>query len=139
MNNQKYKQLRIGAAIFVAAIVSIAVTRQSYLLATVGVITGMTFMALVRSKAKIRTDEREINIQEKAARITYSVFTPIIGITAFLLFFPSKSGIDVFSKGEWLMTESIGMLLAYLTLLLMAIYAVTYHYFNKKFGGEGEE
>lgn len=139
MNNKKYKQLRIGAAFFVGAIVSVAVTKENFLLATVGVLTGMIFMSLVRSKAKVRTDERELSIQEKAARITYSIFTPILGLTAFLLFFPSKSGVGVFSKGEWLFTESIGMLLSYLTLFLMAIYAIAYYYFSKKFGGGGEE
>ncbi len=139
MNNQKYKQLRVGSAFFVGAIVGLAFSKENFLLAAVGVLTGMIFMSLVKSKAKVRTDERELSIQEKASRITYSIFAPILGITAFILFFPSKSGVEVFSKGEWLFTESIGMLLAYLTLFLMTIYAIAYYYFNKKFGGGSEE
>jgi uncharacterized membrane protein len=139
MDRKKYKQLRIIVSFFVAAIVALAVIRDSYLLAAAGVLTGMVFMVLVRVKAKIRTDEREATVQEKAARMTYAIFAPTIGIAAFLLLLPSKGGISVFSKGEWLFTESLGMIFAYLTLFLIAIYAISYHFFNKKFGGGGNE
>lgn len=139
MNRKIYKQIRVAVAFFVGMIVSLAVTRDSYLLAVAGVLTGMAFMILARTKAKIRTDEREATIQEKAARMTYAIFTPTIGIGAFLLLLPSKGGISVFSKGEWLFIESLGMMFAYLTLLIIAIYAVSYHFFNKKYGGGGNE
>ncbi|RJR25765.1 DUF2178 domain-containing protein [Candidatus Microgenomates bacterium] len=139
MNRKKYKQLRAIVALFVSALVGLAVVRDSYLLASVGVLTGMVFMALVRSKAKIRTDERELTIQEKAARMTYAIFAPTIGIAAFLMLLPSKGGISVFSKGEWLYIESLGMVFSYLTLFLIAIYAISYHFFNRKYGGGDNE
>lgn len=139
MNRKKYKQLRVIVAFFVGAIVSLAVSRNSYLLAIIGVVTGMIFMAFARSKAKIKTDERESIIQDKAARMTYSIFAPTIGIAAFLLMLPTKGGIEVFSKGEWLFAESLGMVFAYLTLFMIAIYAISYHFFNRKYGGGGNE
>lgn len=139
MNRKTYRQLRILVAFFVGMIVSIAVSRDSYLLATVGVLTGMVFMFLVRSKAKISTDERELTVQEKAARMTYAIFAPTIGIGTFLLLLPSKGGFSVFSNGEWLFIESLGMVFAYLTLFLITIYAISYHFFNKKYGGNGDE
>jgi len=139
MDRKRYRQLRVLVAFFVGVIVSLAITRDSYLLASAGVLTGIVFMALVRSKAKIRTDERELTIQEKAARMTYAIFVPTIGIAAFLLLLPSKGGISVFSKGEWLYVESLGMVFAYLTLFLIAVYAISYHFFNQKYGGGGNE
>lgn len=139
MDRKVYKQLRAIVALFVSAIVGVAVVRDSYLLAIMGVLTGMIFMTLVRSKAKLRTDEREATIQEKAARMTYTVFAPTLGLAAFFLMFPSKSGIAIFSKGEWAFTESLGVIFAYLTLFLIALYSISYHYFNKKFGGGGNE
>lgn len=139
MDRKKYKQLRVVVALFVSAIVALAVIGNSYLLSIAGVLTGIVFMALVRAKAKIRTDEREATIQEKAARMTYAIFAPVIGIAAFLLLLPSKSGISVFSKGEWLYVESLGMVFAYLTLFLIAIYAISYHFLNRKYGGGGDE
>jgi uncharacterized membrane protein len=42
-------------------------------------------MFLVRSKVKIITDERELSIQEKAARVTYAIFAPTLGLLSFLL------------------------------------------------------
>ena len=139
MDRKKYKQLRAVVALFVGAIVALAVIRDSYLLAAAGVLTGMVFMVLVRVKAKIQTDEREATVQEKAAKMTYVIFAPTIGIAAFLLLLPSKGGISIFSKGEWLFVESLGMVFAYLALFLIAIYAISYHFFNRKFGGGGNE
>lgn len=139
MNRKKYNQFRVLVALFVGMIVSIAVTKDSYLLATAGVFTGMVFMFMVRAKAKITTDERDLAIQEKAAKTTYAIFAPTIGITAFLLLVPSKGGLSVFSHGEWQFLESLGMIFAYLSLFLIALYSISYHIFNRKFGGGGNE
>jgi uncharacterized membrane protein len=139
MERKRYKQLRAAVGVFVGAIVAVAVTRDSYLLAAAGVITGMVFMALVRSSVKIRVDEREALIKEKAAQLTYAIFAPTIGIGAFLLLMPSHSGLDVFSRGEFVYLESLGMILAYLALFLIALYAISYHFLSRKYGGGGDE
>jgi len=139
MDRKRYKQLRAIVAFFVVGIVGLAVTRNSYLLATAGVLTGMVFIVLVRSTAKIRTDERELAIQEKSARMTYAIFAPTLAVAAFFLLFPSKSGLSIFSKGEWLYIESLGMVFAYLTLFLITLYAIAYHFFNRRFGGGSNE
>jgi len=139
MDRKKYKQLRAVVALFVAAIVSVSSIKGSYLLAVIGVLIGMLFMAIVRSKAKIKVDEREKTIREKAAQITYAIFAPTIGIGAFILLIPSQSKLSVFSKGEFAYLDSLGMVFAYLTLFLIAIYAITYHFLNRKYGGESEE
>ncbi len=139
MDRKKYNQIRVIVTLFVSAIVALAVTHHSYLLSIAGVLTGMVFMALARSKAKIKVDEREAAIQEKAARLTYAIFAPTIGIGAFLLLVPSYSGLDVFAKGEFAYLESLGMVFAYLTLFLIAIYAISYHFLNRKYGGIGDE
>jgi len=139
MDRKKYNQLRIVVALFVFAIVALAVTNNSYLLSAVGVITGMVFMILVRSKAKIKVDEREATVQEKATRMTYAIFAPTIGIGAFLLLIPSYSGISVFAKGEFVYLESLGMIFAYLTLFLISIYAISYYFLNRKYGGSNDE
>lgn len=139
MNRKKYKQLRVIVISFVAVMVVLSILRDIYLLSAASILAGIVFMILVKAKAKIRTDERESTVQEKAARMTYLIFTPTIGIAAFLLLLPSKGGIEAFSKGEWLFTESLGMVFAYLTLFLIVIYAISYHFFNRKFGGGDNE
>ncbi|MCL4367493.1 DUF2178 domain-containing protein [Patescibacteria group bacterium] len=139
MNQKRYNQLRVAVTLFVGMIVALAVINNSYLLSFVAVITGMIFMALVRSRVQIKTDERESVVQEKAARLTYAIFAPTLGIGAFLMLVPSGSGLSVFSKGEFLYLESLGMVFAYLTLFLITIYAISYYFLNRKYGGGGSE
>ncbi len=138
MDRKKYNQLRVVITLFISTIVGVATGRGSYLLATIGVFTGMIFLAFVRAQAKIKTDEREVTIREKAAHLAYAIFAPTIGIGAFLLLVPSQSGLSVFSRGEFAYLDSLGMVFAYLTLFLIAIYSISYHFLNKKYGG-GEE
>lgn len=135
MNRKKYKQLRVVIFLFVGAIIALAINSGSYLLSIAAILTGTIFLILVRSKTKIKIDERETSIQEKAAKMTYAIFTPMIGISALLLLFPSKSGLLVFSKAEFLYIESLGIVFAYLALFLIAIYAISYHFLNRKYGG----
>lgn len=139
IDRKKYKQLRIIVIFFVSALIGLAIIRDNYILAAAAILTGMVFMALARSQAKLRTDEREITIQEKAARMTYAIFAPTIGISAFLLLLPSKSGLSIFAKGNFMYSEYLGMVFAYLTLFLIAIYAISYHFFNTKYGGKSDE
>lgn len=139
MNLKKYKKIRVVITLFVAAIVALAVLQNSYFLALAGVLTGMLFMVLVRSKTKIIIDEREKTIREKAAQITYAIFAPTLGIATILLLIPSYSGASVFSKGEFGYLESLGMVFAYLTLFLITLYAISYYFLNRKYGGESEK
>lgn len=139
MNRKKYKQIRVAVALFVFIIVTLATISNSYLLALLGVLTGMLFMGIVRSKTKITIDEREKTMREKAAQMTYAIFAPTIGIGTLILLIPSLSGLSVFSKGNFTYLESLGMILAYLTLFLIIIYAISYHFLNKKYGGNSNE
>ncbi len=139
MNSKKYRQIRTVIALFIGTIVAVAVIQNSYLLAAIGVLTGMLFLVLVRSRAKIVVDEREKAVREKAAQLTYAIFAPTIGIGAFLLLIPYNDVSPVFAKGEFVYLESLGMVFAYLTLFLIAIYAISYHFLNRKYGGGGNE
>lgn len=139
MTIKRYRQIRVLVALFVMFIVSLATSQSSYLLAAVGVLTGMLFMILARSKTKITIDEREKTVREKAAQLTYAIFTPIIGLGAFMLLIPYQDLSPVFANGEFAYLQSIGMVLAYLTLFLIAVYALAYHFINRKLGGGSEE
>lgn len=131
MDIKKYKQLRAAITLFISATVSVSVIQNSYLLAIIAVATGMLFLIIVRAKAAIRVDEREKTIKEKAAQMTYAIFAPTIGIGSFVLI--------MFARGEFYYLESLGMVLAYLTLFLIALYSLSYYFFNKKYGGGGNE
>lgn len=131
MSIQNYQQIRKFTSLFIGAIVSVSVVQKSYLLAAAGVLTGMLFLALVRAKAKVTVDEREKTVREKAAQMTYAIFAPTIAIASFFII--------MFSRGEYFYLEFLGMVLAYLALFLIALYAISYHFLNRKYGGGNDE
>ena len=139
MEAKRYRQIRVVVSMFVGMVVAMGVTRESYLLALAGVLTGMVFMGLARSKIKMVVDERERQVREKTAEMAFAIFTPTIGLGSFLLLVPYKKLSSVFAGGEFVYLESLGMILAYLTLFLIALYAIAYHMFNRKLGGGGNE
>jgi hypothetical protein len=120
MDRKKYHRLRLIISLFVFLIVILSVARDSYLLSFFGVTTGLVFLVLAR---------------EKAAQLTYAIFAPTLGIGAFLLLIPYQSLSPVFAKGEFAYLESLGIILAYLALFLITIYAVSYRFLNRKYGG----
>lgn len=139
VNPKTYRKVRVVTTFFVGMLMAVAVSIDSYVLAAASVATGMLFLILVRTKAKIKVDERNTAIQEKAARMTYAIFAPTIGVGAFLLLLPSKSGFSVFSKGEFLYLESLGMVFAYLALFMIVLYSLSYYYYSRKLGGGGSD
>lgn len=114
-----------------AAIVSLAVSLENNILVVIGVLVGMAFMIIVRSKTDIQIDEREKIVREKAAQMAYAIFAPTIGLGSFLLI--------LLARGDSYFLEAIGIVLAYLSLFLMALYTISHFYYNRKFGGDGKE
>lgn len=139
MKHKTFQQARAAVVFFIGALVSVASLRDNFVLAVTAVVVGMAVLVFMRSRARIPTDERDIIIQEKSARFAYAVIAPVLGISSVVFLFPSKSGLTVFSKGEFLFVESVGYIFAYLTLFLLLVYAVSYRYFSGKYGGNGHE
>lgn len=131
MTNKRYRQIRAGVALFIGAIVSISVTENSYVLATIAVVTGMLFLLLVKSKTKLVVDERDKVIREKAANLTYAIFTPTLGLGAFIM--------SMIGRNPNTNLGSLGMTLSYLTLFLITIYSFSYYLISRKLGGGGSE
>jgi uncharacterized membrane protein len=131
MNVHRYRQVRAAALFFMAAVVVVSLWLDMLLLAGAGVLTGLLFLVLVRSRAEVSVDEREQTIRDKAASATYGIFAATIGISAVLLL--------LFSRRGYLYLEAVGLVFAYLTLFLIALYAVSYQYFNRKYGGGRSE
>lgn len=130
MNIKKYHQIRAAVAVFISLTVSISVTQDSMLLAVIAVITGMLFLLLVRSKVKMVIDEREKAVREKAAQITYAIFTPVIGLGSFFLTTLGRNTPYLLAMGQ---------MLAYLTLFLIATYSLAFYFLNKRYGGGKDE
>ena len=128
----KYKtfiKLRIIIAILIAFTVALATSINNFYLAITGVLIGVLFMVLVKSKfKKVIVDERVISISGKASRATYIIATLFLAIIGMFLIISGRGGEDIY-------VESIGVLFSYTAMFLIAIYSISYHYFNKKYGG----
>ncbi len=131
MKYDQLKKLRIVVLGFLTVFIVLALVYANYLLAVVGILTGILFLTIVRSKRKIKMDEREMVIGEKAARMTYIIFSPTIGLAALLFL--------LLARGEFHYMESLGFIFAYLALFLIILYTLSYHFLNGKFGGHDKE
>jgi uncharacterized membrane protein len=131
MNIQLYGRLRIATLLFMVVVVLLSLWLNNYFLAAAGVVTGLLFLLLVRSRARVFVDEREQSMREKAAAATYTIYAGTIGISALLLLLFARRGFPYL--------EALGLVLAYLTLFLIALYAISYQFFNRKYGGGGNE
>jgi len=128
MNESLYSRTRVFTTIFVASIVLLAVIKQSYGLAIIGVICGLLILQIAKRKSNIVNDERQQFIQEKAAKATYAIFAPTIGLGSLLLILFSSR-----DRYYFLFLEPVGHILAYLTCFLIVLYALSYFFFSKKY------
>ncbi len=76
-------------------------------------------------------DEREQSVREKAAQLTYIIFAPTLGMSAL--------GLLILSHDSNFFLESLGVILAYLTLFLITLYSISSFFFDRKYGGHGQK
>jgi len=130
MNYKNYQIIRTLIGLLIATIVVTATIINNFYLVISGVLIGMLFLFLAKSKfKKIIVDERVVSISGKASRAAY------LTVTMFLAFFGLFSILT--PRGhEDLYFESLGVVLCYISLLLITIYSISYYYFNKKYGAD---
>lgn len=128
MSYKTFIKLRILIGILIAITVAIAATLNNFYLAITGVLIGVLFMFLVKSKfKKVIVDERVISISGRASRMAYTIGTLFLAILGMFLILSGRSHGDIY-------TESIGTLFSYAAMFLIAVYSISYYYFNKKYG-----
>jgi uncharacterized membrane protein len=129
MTIKTFFKLRLLIAALVGAIVAVSVSINNAYLSIAGVLIGILFMVLVRSRVKgILVDERVISVSGRASSATYAVGTVFFAALGMFLLISSKHSGD-------LSTELIGTVLCYAAMLLVAVYTISYHYLNRKYGG----
>lgn len=131
MDRKTFKILKIIVSAFLVVLVSLALLRAQYALAVLAAISGLLFLTIVRSSGGLIVDEREQSVREKAAQMTYIIFAPTLGLSAL--------GLLVLSHGSNFFLESLGVILAYLTLFLITLYSLSSFFIDRKFGGHGQE
>jgi uncharacterized membrane protein len=133
MKQNTFKKIKILIITFVSVTVGIAAINNNIYLAFAGVAIGMLFLILVRRTVKaVTVDERVSHISARAARLTYAIVTVLL---AFLSLFFISTGQRT---GEPYI-EALGTILSYIALLSLAIYAMSYKFYSKQYGGEDDE
>ncbi len=74
-------------------------------------------------------DKKVSSLEGKFMSTTFIIFVFSIGLTAFILLFPSYSNLSIFSKGEFMYIESIGIFLLYLLISLLIQSFITKNFF----------
>jgi uncharacterized membrane protein len=129
MTYKTFKIIRLFIIVLVAAIVATAVSINNFYLALAGLFVGLLFNLLVRSKFRKKlVDERIESISGQASRMTYIITTIFLALLALFLVFSGRRNEDIF-------IESLGVIFSYIAILNTAVYAISFHYFNKKHGG----
>jgi uncharacterized membrane protein len=130
MNDKNFKIFRIAIIIIVAMVVGAAVTINNFYLALFGILIGILFNILVRKKFRKKlVDERVENISGKAAKMAYTITTMLLALLALFLILSARTHQDV-------QTEALGVTFSYIAMLNLAIYSISYSFFNKKYGGD---
>jgi uncharacterized membrane protein len=133
MDYKLFKKMKVLTASFVSATVAIAVVYNNIILALAGVLIGMLFLFLVRKKTKVvLVDERIQNISGRAARLTYSILTVTVAFLSLIFI----GGGRRLGEPNY---EALGVILSYIALLSVALYALSYKYFSKKYGEADDE
>lgn len=130
MSYKLYQIIRIIIGLLIATIVMVAVIGNNFYLAISGIFIGVLFLFLAKSKfKKVIVDERVISVSGRASRATYSLVTMFLAISGLFSILTARAHEDLY-------LESLGIVFCYIALLLITIYSISYHYFNKKYGAD---
>ncbi len=132
MTLKKYRQIKNSVLIFLSLIILISLSLQLFLLTGFSVLTFILFLSLISSKNQKIFDEREVNLRQQATDFTFTIFLSTISVSSFLMLIPSYSGLSVFSRGEFLFLETLGVIFAYLTLFIIILYSLSYFFFSRQ-------
>ncbi len=129
MGLKQFSIIRLLILLAIGIIILAAFLINNLYLAIFGFLIGILFIFAVRNKYKQEIiDERVLTISGQAARWTYLYTTLIFSVFAILLIFPGQHQENAFN-------ESLGVIFSYLAIFNIALYAIFFHYFNKKHGG----
>lgn len=128
MKLKLYRQLRAIVLIAVLTGMGVAVALDSALLALIIVGGGMVMMSFINSQVKEKmVDERVTQVSNRASRAAFVITLPILGLTSVMLL--------AAGEGEFYFLKSLGIVLSYVTCVMVGVYLIAWFYFNKQSGG----
>ncbi|MFA5134986.1 MAG: DUF2178 domain-containing protein [Patescibacteria group bacterium] len=132
MTLKGFSIIRLAIVLLIGITTAVAFVIGNLFLAIAGLLIGALFVFLVRQQYKhVIIDERVLNVSGHAARLTHLSSTLLLGIVALFLIFSGQQNDEFY-------VESLGVVISYVALFNITLYAIFFHYFNKKYGGTRE-
>ena len=129
MTISKYKTIKIILFAFLAVGVAITIWQDLPFLTFLELGFYMVLISLLKTSVRgVLLDERQQSVVEKSAQVSFQILMPLLFLTSVALITGGRREDFYFIKG-------LGIILGYITLLGLAIYGLTYWYFDKKTGG----
>jgi len=129
MKVQTFKKVKLTLVICLAISIAISLALDTALIAFVAMGLYMASTSLLKTRVTgLLADERQKDISEKASRVSFQILMPMLVLVSVALTFGS-------GNQEFYYIKAVGVILSYIVCLGLAIYLLTYFYFDKKTGG----
>jgi uncharacterized membrane protein len=128
MKLDTYKKLRNLLLVIVLLLMGLAIYFEIVFLGIIAVGGGMVVNSFFKAQVKDKqVDERIAVVSDKAAMTSFKVSLSIVGFIGVVLL--------VFGQGSYYFLESMGIVLGFVTCVMVAVYLISWIYFNKYYGG----
>ena len=128
MKVQFFQKVKWLVLFLVTVIMGWSIINNNALTALIGVTSGMMLLSLLKLRVKgVLEDERQQDVSEKAAKTSFRVLMPVLGLTTL--------GLVVGGGGPFYYVRALGIVLGYVTCLGLIIYLLSYWYYNRRYGG----
>lgn len=129
MKSKDFQRIKRIIIVFLMIIVGFSIYINNTFFLLMSLTLMMIFLSFLKLKVKdALEDERQVALAEKAARTSFLVLMPVLGLTSLALFVGG-------GNENFYYVKALGIILSYITCLGLIIYVISYWYFNKKFGG----
>jgi uncharacterized membrane protein len=123
MTYKNFRAIRVVIAFFLAMIIAQAVIFSNYILAAFAVAAAVAVIFIARKKVdEVLSDERDLQIAGKAARLSMSIFS-VIGAVATFILLAERQASPFY--------DAVGSTLAYSVCSLLLLYSAIFIYYEK--------
>ena len=127
MRKETFNKIQRLVGLFLTVLIAVSVSRDTYVLASVGVSLSVVIIVLARKQVKqIQTDERTVLIQQKASTVTLCVFAVASSIVGLLMIEFSYRGYEQLA--------GYGHFLTYLVMGVVSLNSLLMWHYGRELG-----
>jgi len=128
MKYKAYKRWRSIVLLLVLVGMGVAIYFDLVVIGILAVGGGMVINSFFKSQVTDTVDDERLGmVSEKAARTSFVITLPIMGLTSVALL--------IAGEGPFYFLESLGIVLGYVTCVMVGVYLISWVFFNKQSGG----